>query len=464
MKLHGVMFLGIFALFGSPAAGREVLDESVVESFLNEANPYVYTAVGQQYVAQARAEATAGEFDTRLGLRYDNKRYPVSDGVFTDVFVEKPTESGMEFLLGYRKAEGVQEYNNIKTGDEGEMRVGIKVPVFALFEGMNARKYRLRSASLEAVRSGYMASDNLRHLRFDVFSAYYTLLYSHQAVALESDILERARLRAAYVSGKVEAGALPAIERLEVRRQILNREQRLLEAETAYETQLGSFLRYLGVSRDTFETRYTLPPLPADTFGEPSYETALQHALEYRPDLKTLRYETDRLDLRNDYIAVEKYPRFNVALYGVHDFEYDNGFKVSVDMDFPIERRGYQGRKSEIQKGKRAVEEALLRKRTDIGVQLSNRLKSLRALRVNLKNAEEEIEVARQLEAAEIKKFRLGAGDLMLVNQRELVTLEARIRKLSYHLRLMLSGLEIQRETGGRIGAHALSAEEGVMQ
>lgn len=442
------------------ASGKEVLDAQVIGSYLNETNPYVYTAVAQRYVAEARAEATSGTFDTRLGFKYDNKQYPVSEGKFTDVFVEKPTESGVEMLFGYRKAEGVQEYNNIKTGSEGEMRLGVRVPVIALVQGMNERTYRFKSATIDAAQSGFTARDNLRQLRFDVFSAYYGLLYRKEAAELESGLLERAKVRESFVQGKVEVGELPEIELLEVKRQILSREQRLREAENAYEVSRTSFLRFLGLTRQEFEASYELPSLPETSAGNLSYQTALQYALEHRPDLKALEYETDRFGLRDDFIAVEQYPRFNVALYGVHDFEYDNGFKVSLDMDFPIERRQYQGKKREIQKGKRAVEEALQRKRIDIETGLANQLGSLQTLQENLEIAEQEIGVALQLEAAERKKFRLGAGDLILVNQRELSTLEARLKKLSYALRLQLSVLEVQREAGMAIGETSLNAAE----
>jgi len=458
-----IRFLSVVcsALFSvTAAAAQETFDESVIESFLNESNPYVYTAVGQEYVSRARAEAAEGEFDTQLGLRYDNKQYPTSDGEFTDLFLEKPTESGVGFLVGYRKAEGVQEYNNIKTGDKGEMRLGVKIPVFAVAGGMNDRRFRLESASLDAVQSSYVARENLRHLRFDVYSAYYMLLYRKQAAELETELLDRAKQREAFVHVKVNVGDLPEIELLEMQRQVLNREQRLLEAENAYGIALENFLRYLAMSRDVFEARYELPPLPESRLKTLSYDTVIEQALESRPDLKALQYETQRLELRDDYNAISSLPKLNVALYGVHDFVYDNGFKISVDMDFPIERRRYHGQKSEIQKGKRAVQEALVRKRTEISTGLSNRLNTMRTLQANLQNAEKEITVAGKLEAAEIKRFELGAGDLMLVNQRELNTLEARLKKYSYRLRLLLSGLEVEREAGTVVGETGILAAQ----
>ncbi|MHC3993653.1 TolC family protein [Thiomicrolovo sp. ZZH C-3] len=442
-----VPFLLALLLPGS-AGAKELLTPAVIESYLNEKNPYIYTAVGQQYVSEARAEAAEGAFDTRLGVKYDNKRYPASEGELADVYVEKATESGVELLAGYRRAEGVQEYNNIKTGDDGEVRLGVKVPVFAVAKGMNPRRYALESAAIDAARSTYAAKENLRHLRFDVYAAYYTLLYRRSVASLESALLAKAREREGFVRSKVGVGELPEIALLEVQRQILNRVQRRLEALNGYKVALGSFTRFLGLSPEALEARYALPSLPEASAEELRFEEALQTAWEQRPDLRSLQYDKRRFGLQEEYNALSKYPSLNVALYGVHDFVYDNGVKVSLEMSFPVERRTYAGRKKAIEKGERAVDEALQRKRIEIETALSNRFETRRMLRENLKNAGDEVSLAERLEAAEVRKYRLGAGDLVMVNQRELTTLEVRQKALSYRLRLLLQALEIARELG----------------
>ena len=446
--MRRVVLLFAFALLAGSAGAKELLDAAAVETYLNERNPYIYTAIGRQYVSQARVETAEGAFDTRLGVKYDNKRYPASEGELSDVYLEKATQSGLEFLLGYRKAEGVQEYNNIKTGEEGEVRFGVKLPVFAVAKGMNEQRYRLESASIDADRSVYDAKENLRHLRFDIYSDYYRLLYHQALLALESGLLNKAKAREEFTRSKADAGELPEIVLLEVRQQILNREQRLLEAQNGYDIALGRFLRYLGLSREAFDAHYTLPLLPDSAAEEIALQGAVDEAWQQRPDMRSLQYAKSSFILQEAYNDVSKYPRLNVALTGVHDFVYENGVKLSLEMSFPIERRGYSGRKREIQKEMRAVDEALQCKRIEIETALSNRLLTQRMLRKNLENAAAEVTLAERLEAAEMKKYRLGAGDLMTVNRRELSTLEVRQKALSYQLRMLLLELEIERERG----------------
>jgi hypothetical protein len=99
------------------------------------------------------------------------------------------------------------------------------------------------------------------------------------------------------------------------------------------------------------------------------------------------------------------------------------------------------------------VDEALQRRRIEIETALSNRFATREMLRANLQKASEEVSLAEKLEAAEVKKYRLGAGDLVLVNRRELTTLEVRQKQLSYQLRLLLLGLEIERELGASVAS-----------
>ena len=453
--MRGLGILFCLILLQTAAQAQTLLDETAVAAYLHEENPFVYGAVAPQYVSRSRVETAQGGFDTRLGAKYDNKRYPTSDGEFADVYLEKPTESGVELLVGYRRAEGVQEYNNIKTGDDGEVRVGVKVPVFSVANAMNERRYRLSAASLDAVKSEYVVQNNLRHLYFDVFAAYYRVLYRRALLTLETDLLEKARRRVDFIRTRVEAGDQPEIALLEARRQVLNREQRHVQARNGFDTALGDLLKYLGLERDAFAERYDLPSLPEIDAVRETSESLLQLALQSRPDLKTLQYDRQRFTLDSDYNTLAKYPKLDVALYGVHDFEYDNGFKIAVDMDFPIEQRRYSGRKRELFTQMRAVDETLAQKRLEIRTALENRLATLQTLAGSVEIAGAEVELAQDLESAETKKYRLGAGDLMSVNLRELDTLQARQKKLEYLWQYRLIRLEIDRETGQIAGRFA---------
>ena len=184
MKKNFLKYCVYIFLFSQNALSKEVFTVAHIEHYLTEKNPFIYGAVGQQYIDEAGIQTAEGSFDTTLYWEYDKKDYPVSTGEFSDIFLSKPIENGTEVIVGFRKAEGIQEYNNIKTGSEGEFRVGVKVPVFSLYNDMNERKYNLDSAKINATKSTYNSQNNLRNLYAKIVSSYYQLLYYNELVKL----------------------------------------------------------------------------------------------------------------------------------------------------------------------------------------------------------------------------------------------------------------------------------------
>ncbi|MDQ7047658.1 MAG: TolC family protein [Sulfurovum sp.] len=438
----------LLVIFSQNALSKEIFQIEKIAKYLTKDNPYVYTALGQQYIDEARVQTAKGVFDTKLSSKYDKKDYPVSEGEFFDLTLAKPIENGTEFLMGYRKAEGTQEYNNIKTGDEGEFRIGIKVPVFALLNDMNFRKYSVGTASLAAVQSKFEAENNLRNLYASVFVSYYTLLYYHELVKLEKTLLNRAKKRYHFTQKRVHSGNLPKVALLESKQQIINRKQRLLMTENSYHNAFQIFLKYLNVRKHNFNSKYNLPSLPLLRKNTMLLQTALDRALSKRPDLKVLKYKKMKLDLKSDLNALSQYPDFSVSVYGVHDVKYGNGAKIAFNFDFPLERRGYEGKKVEIQRGITQLEEKQHRLELDLRANLTNLLYSLDVLSQNINNVQEEIGLVEKLEEVENKKYRLGLSNLFQVNQREMYTLEVKQKQLEYYLNALRIQQDIKREMG----------------
>ncbi|WP_331862437.1 TolC family protein [Sulfurovum sp.] len=438
----------VLLLYTENAECKETFTVEKIGRYLTEENPYVYSAVGKQYVDEARVQTSMGSFDTVLSSHYDKKEYPLSDGRYMDLTLAKPIGNGIEFLAGYRKAEGIQEYNNIKTGDEGEFRVGVKVPVFALLNDMNYRKYSVSSASLNAGESKFEAQNNLRHLYSSVFVAYYTLLYYSELLKLEKTLLGKAEQRNIFTQKRVKSGALPEIALLEAEQQVINRRQRLLATQNSYHNAFKIFLNYLNLPKNDFDARYELPTLSMLKKSATAVEKDFSKAFEKRPDLKALEYRKMKLDLESDYNALSKYPDVSVSAYSVHDVRYGSGTKVAFNMNFPLERRGYEGKKVEIQKGLTQVEEQQNKLKMELKTNLENLFYSQEVLNDNIENVQKEIKLVEALEEAENKKYRLGSSSLFQVNQREIYTLQVKQKKLEYDLNALLIQQEIKREMG----------------
>lgn len=440
-------FMYIF-IFSHDAFSKEIFTVDHMERYLTEENPYIYSAVGKQYIDAARIQTAQGGFDTRLSAEYDKKEYPLSAGEFSDISFSKPTENGTELIVGYRKAEGIQEYNNIKTGSEGELRIGVKVPVFSLLNEMNERKYNLDSAKINATKSTFESQNNLRNLYAHIVISYYQLLYYDELVNLEKRLLHKAKKRNNFIEKRVHSGDLSDVAILESKQQIISREQRVLRAKSSYSQALQIFLKYMNMPQKEFDLKYDLPSLKMLKKEKIIFQNVISKALKSRPDLKALESKRTKLDLDIVYNTLSEYPKLNLFAYGVHDIKYGDGIKVGLQFDIPLERRGYKGKKIEIQKGITQLEEEKNRLLLELKTNLSNLMYSLDIVNQNIDLGQKETKIVESLEEVENKKYEVGSSDLFQVNQREIGTLEVKRKQLEYYLNALMIQQEIKKETG----------------
>ena len=445
MRLFTLVMMFVYL---SSLNAQELFSRDKIVQYLTKENPYVYSAIGNEYIYKEKYHYNLGEFDTKILAKYDKKEYPVSKGEFLNVGVAKPIENGMEFSLGYRRAEGTQEYNNIKTSKDGEMLLGVKIPVFSVVNDTSKRKLNLNSASLDSAKYSYKSKDNLRKLYFEVLKIYTELLYHKEVLKIEEELLNRAKDREYIVEKRVKNGALAEIEKVEMKQQIINREQRIITAQNLYSASLENFLKYLNLSSHDFNRMYTLPSLPEVQKSYLNIDEVITQALEQRADLKIYDYELKKINLQEKQTNVMKYPKFNVSLYGVHDFKYDNGFKVALDMDFPIQRRQYEASYAKNYKSIKNIQSMKNRQILDIKTNLRNIIYSLNNVYKNINNSTAEIVLVKKLQKAEQKKYKLGMSNLFMLNQREVYTLQVKKKLLHYKLEFLLLQEKLKKEMG----------------
>ncbi len=439
--------LAIF-LFTYDALCKEIFTVDHLEDYLKKDNPYIYGAIAQQYIDTARVTTAHGNFDTKLSADYDKKDYPVSTGEFADIALSKPIENGIELIIGYRQAEGTQEYNNIKTGDEGEYRIGIKVPVTSLLNDINERKYTLDATKINARQSTFNAQNNLRNLYSHVVSLYYRLLYHHELLKLEEQLLLKAKKRDHFIQERVHHGDIPEIAILESQQQIISREQRVLTTQSNYRQALQIFLKYINLSENSFNTHYELPSLKTLRTDNLDLDDMITKAIKNRPDLKALDTQKSRLNLDTNYNNLSKYPKFDLFAYGVHDVNYKEGIKFGFQLDIPLERRRYEGKRVEIQKSITKLEKEKDQLTLDLKTNLNNLIYSLNMVNKNITLGKQETSIAESLEEAENKKYSVGSSDLFQVNQREIGALEVKKKQLEYYLNALIIQQEIKKEIG----------------
>ncbi len=433
---------------------KELFTEKLILEYFTESNPFYYETIAKQQRLQNRDMYYRGDLDYETFMKYDYKAYPSSEGEFIDVGMKKPFENGIEASLSYRKAEGEQEYNNIKTGDEGEVLLGVKLPLVSLLRDTNQRKLNIHTAGLENNILDYHSKDNLRTLYFNVLLEYAKVLYTKSIIELQEELLYKAQQRKEIIQNKISVGSLATISLVEAKQQIINREQALLNSINDHTAAMENFLQYLDISKERFENTYELSHIHSLDFEPLDLDSLMDDAMENRYDLKQFDIKLQQLSLKQKQTSLLNYPKVDLSMYGVHDFEYDDGYKVSLDINFPLQRRKYDA--ANIENRKHILENQMAKEKalTLIRTNLKNIVNAFRIFSKNFQSSQEEITLLEQLEKAENTRYVLGSSNLFILNQREMLTLKVKKKALYYKYKLYILEKEAHYETGSLSGVY----------
>jgi outer membrane protein TolC len=410
----------------------------VMKQYLNEKNPYISSELIKKRVSQEQLNYVKGSFDTALVAKYEEKDYPLSDGTYYGASLIKPTESGIDLSAGYRYAKGTQEYNNIKTGKNGEFLIGATIPLVSVLNKIDQRRLRLALAQTDLKNTDFAYKERMRQFYFTLMSQYYSLLHNKERLAISEDLLEKARLRERLIEQSVTSGNLPQATLIEAKQQKISREQALLSAQNTYENTLINFLKYLNLTPEAFHAQYHLGHLSTPEQTAFNFDVALEKALQNRPDLQILALEIEKLLIENRANERLQYPEFDVGLYGVYDVDDESGFKVALNMRFPLAQTQYLSKNAQIKESMQRVRAEQEVQLLELKADLQSLITSLDTVIQNLNAAQEEQELLLKLEAFEQRKYTLGSSSLFLLNQREMQTMEAQMKVLAYKLEYQL--------------------------
>lgn len=419
---------------------KEIFGIDTIKQYLTNDNPYVYVSLGKKYINEEKLQYALGNYDTKIVAKYEDKEYARSNAKYYKVGLEKPLVNGVDIDLSYRYAEGTQEYNNIKTSEDGEMVLGVKVPVLNVINKIDKRRLDAGLASMNIDETEFKFKDSMRNLYFKIMINYYELIYAKRIVDISKNLLSKSQLRYDFLQKKVEQGSIPKMDLIEIQQQLINREQILLSADTQYDNQLTDFLRFLNISQDEFEEMYKLADSLDLQMYDINYNSAIDTALQNRPDLKFFDNEIKKLNLKQKYNDILKYPSLDVGLYGVYDMkdDYQNndqmGYKVMLSMNFPIEQTKYSSKNMQNRHSMTLVDASKNRLLIELRNNLQNIITSLNALRINIENSNKEVVLVEKLQKLEQRKYELGSSTLFMLNQREMQVLNTQKKLLKFKL------------------------------
>lgn len=425
-----------------PLALEDVIG-SVIASY-----PLLRSAMFGRNIAQGDLLQANGEFD--LKLKADTLNMPLGfyENYRHSIGAEQPLFGGGSVFGGYRVGTGdfPEYYGERATKLGGEFKAGATIPL-AQNRNIDDRRAGIWRGSWEVQSVEPEIQAQLIAFIQAASISYWNWVASGQNVRVNSELLKIATDRADGLRKRVDRGDAPAIELTDNERLIVSRRTKLIDAERKFQQaayKLSLFLRDESGSPLVIDAARLPPRFPNE--DDPSLrnlDADIQSAVANRPELRALAILNEQLhiDLANAQNLC--LPQVDAVIVASQDvgapakkkddkgpFELEGGLIASV----PLQRRKAQG-KAQAVEGKLAQLQAKTQFTQDkIVAEVQSAFVALRAAHQQLSQARQSLDLAKQMETAERRKFDLGDSNLLLVNLREQATADAALSEVEAQL------------------------------
>lgn len=414
------------------------LDE--VLASVDRSYPLLIAVVQQRAIASGEQLSSRGPYDVRvLGENFTG-----APGYYetnrASLKLEQNTLAGGKLFGGYRVGRGSFEpwYLERQTNDGGEFKLGFEQ---SLLQGRAIDKYRLNMRKADLALIAAEPKIDKQRIYFIEYAAlaYWKWVAAGQAHAIALDVLELARRRVEGIEARIRTGVLKEIELVDNRRLIVTREAKLIVADRKFQQtaiELSLFLRDES-GRPILPAADQLPLFPEPQ--RPELENLVadeEAALAMRPEPRYLRIERDKYLAELRYAQNLTLPRLDMVMSAGQDvgtptspkrdksrFEMESGIVLEV----PIQRRNAAG---QIQTN----QAELVRLRAELQYAEDRVVADVRYAAAGLQTAYDEyvravesVRLAQQMQDAEAKNFELGNSNILFVNLREQATADARL-------------------------------------
>ncbi len=417
---------------------------SVVASY-----PLLRSAMFGRNIAQGELLQANGEFD--LKLKADTLNMPLGfyENYRHAIGAEQPLFGGGSVFGGSRIGRGnfPEWYGERETKQGGEFKAGATIPL-AQGRDIDDRRAGLYRSSWEVQSVEPEIQAQLIGFIQSASSSYWNWVAAGQNVRVNDELLKIATDRTDGLRKRVDRGDAPPIELTDNERLIVSRRTKLIDAQRKFRQaayKLSLFLRdESGNPRVIDDTR--LPPRVPDE-DDPSLrnlDADIQSAIANRPELRALAIFREQLNIDLANAQNMWLPQVDAVLVGSQNvgapakkklddkgpFELERGFVASV----PLQRRKAQG-KSQAVEGKLAQLQAKTQfTQEKIVAEVQSASVALVAAHQQLELVQQALDLARQMEVAERRKFDLGDSNLLLVNLREQATADAALTEVEAQL------------------------------
>lgn len=428
-------------IFSTPAFA--VSDVDIRNSVLKH-YPLILAGYDKVDAQKGHLQSQRGAFDIQLKQEFLDYSRGYYDGKYNKTTLSRQNRVlGSEIYGGYRKSSrDFETYNGSRnTANNGEFFAGLNIP---LLQGRAIDKNRLGEMlaqyGLEESKI-YLQQIKIK-IQKDALKAYWNWIGSANIYQIYADLYELSLKRDKQLRQKFQQGDIAQIIVIENKKNLLTRKNDMIRAQTEFTNSaiyLSLFYRdenaqpIILEKEDIKQVEFIAN---INNFNELTLSEDIDNAINDRAEIKILRNnrlkETANLKYANNLFQ----PKLDLNLEASKDIGNGNEQlsqsrnKIGLQLSLPLQFSGAKGAKSKAKAKISALdyEEKIMQEQ--IKTELKQIYISIKNNSQMLNNLKEEVLLAQKLEKAERKKFRFGASNFFVVNLREQISANSKIKKI----------------------------------
>lgn len=455
LRLLGLFFFSsIFQIYGQDF-NKEELSYAEFLGYVKKYHPMVKQANLEVSDAQAQLMVARGGFDPKIEVDYSKKEFKGTEyySLLNSSF-KIPTWYGIEVKAGFDDTEGQYFNPQNRTPEAGLTSLGISVPIGqGLF--INQRMADVRSGKLQI-----QLSDAERKLRaievlYKASEAYFEWRKSYNEAELYKRYLGFASTRFAGTKKLIELGDSPAIDSVEARITVRNRQLNVENGDLKLAKAQLNLSNFLWIENVPVELGDNVKPEAnlLETVEETLRTDAITMeapSLENHPKIQALETKMSMLEINRRLKANLLLPKLNVGYNYISEPNYWSSFnaddyKFNIDFSIPIFLRKERGNlklaKLKIQDLKLDMDQQRL--------ELGNKIKAQQTEIFSLRRQKEVIDELVQdyvvMLDSEERLFSFGESSMFLINSRENNLVSAKLSQISIENQFYLSNAQLYR-------------------
>lgn len=439
--------------FGQEKAAQQLTYDEFL-GFVKKYHPLVKNAALPISEAQATLLKARGAFDPKIEVDFNKKQFKDNEyySILNSSF-KIPTWYGIELKAGFDNNEGIYLNPENTMPNQGLTSFGISIP---LGQGLfiNERMAHLRKAKIQLQLSKSEQKLEAVSVLYDASLAYFNWKKAYDEVQLYEQYKANALLRFKGIQSLIEQGDKPAIDSIEAKIIVQNRELNLEDSKLKLtKAKLGLSLFLWLENNIPLELNENM--IPEITLKATIQETLKTNdlmqsdfSIAAHPKINALQNKLEMLDVDRKWKANQLLPKIDLGYTYLSEPSYIDryrleDYKVGVNFSFPIFLRKERGdlklAKFKIQETQSILDFERL--------QLTNKIKAQQAEITSLLKQNDFIsnlvDNHKTMLNSEERLFEMGESSLFLINTRENNLVTAQLNQIALENRYYISNSEL---------------------